>query len=1647
MSHKILFGKVFFLLTVFVCLQTIAQAQKADFTMDKPDGCPGLSVHFTNTSTGFSSSATYKWDFGNGNTSTVKDPGANYKDPKAYTVKLTVTDGGKTDTKTNTVTVYYLPTVDFSASASSGCQPLPVTFTSTSTPGDGTIASYFWDYGDGNSESAGAQTQHTYAIPQTIVASLTVTNSHGCFDVKSKEVAKVFPSVTAAFSATQTVLCKTTDAVTFVNNSSSAATSLNYTWDFGDGTSSTDAAPQHVFPKKGIYTIKLGVKSSDGCKDEITQTNYINVANFTTDFTVPSLICQNTDAVFTNTSTQATGGQQEWLINGTEYYGYNKQLDHTFYNPDTYTLQLVNDYGNCKDTATKTITVQPQPRTPDFDINMQGACGAPVTVKFKDTSSEAVKWAWDFQYNYYNFNPTSTVQAPDYKYNSDGSYYIGLQITNAAGCTSMGGKYISIYHPNASINSSRGQYGCTNLSTLFTASSQAPLKDYSWNFNDGTTSTEAAPQHNFTREGNFNVTLAYTDSNGCKGTTSFPISILGKPSFDFASTSGTTICGNTPVNFTVTGSNTSGYYSWSFGDNGSVYLYNSAASHQYYYDSVYTVSLVISNYGCSDTVTKTNYIKVLPPFPKIASQLNSCDGLRGGMRFTEASTKATGWTWDFGDNSTAYSYNAFQDTIKHTYTKTGAYKVALTAKNGNCAVRDSVTAYVLLKQKPVLTAPQEVCGNEDLQTTISNLETNPAYVYYYNYDFSVGQIEYGDSTQFQGYSSTPDYTWRNSFHLNLSRLSKTESTLRVITNSYYFNCPDTTNYIPLKVKGPTAGFVPKKNDCFKLPVSFTDTSSGSNGIPITKWEWSFGDGQTAVTTGGSMVHNYAQPGTYYTSLTVTDRDGCSDIAYQYGISVGGTKAVFSVSQNPTLPNIPLYFYNYSNGNNSYNNLYTWQFGDGTNQSNAYYYEAPTHTYTETGIDTVRLIVTDNSSGCTDTAVQFINVKNTNLSFTAVTNFINPNSGCPPAQAKFTNTSNNVKSVKWDFGDGATADNLNYPSHIYNKPGKYKVTIYGYFYDNSVDSSYDYVTIAGPYATLTADKLFACGSSVPVTLSAEASNTTAFTWDFGDGTLVDAKDTFATHTYLTPNVYTPSLIVRDGNNCSFPYFLDKPIVIDTLHVNINRTPQLSCDSSLSFFTPDITSVAKDNLGETLSYLWDFGTGIANDTADTELSSFVYNDTGAYTVSLRVASPYGCVGQASVPVAVKQTPKATINGLASICEGLATTFTGSSNISSSDVSWYWYIQNNNFTSVQQTTEEQYFITPDDNPIRLIVGNGGCYDTVYHTLWVDAKPAVAITPQNAFVCLGNAVQLEAHDGVSYQWLQGTNISNPAVAAPFVSPLVTTSYKVEVTNEKGCISQDSLVVRVRQPFTITAPPLFYLCKGSGLPLSASGADTYQWTGTSLDNPNTATPVTTTQTPQTYTVVGFDNDHCFTDTAATEVRIAELPTVETIDDVTMFAGSPVVLNTTGSSNVTGWSWTPATYLSCANCASPTSEPKSDILYVVKAVTDHGCTQQDSVHINIICKQSLVQIPSAFTPGSDGKNDRFFIKGKGIKAIQHFVIFNRTGVPVFEKTNISADDRSAGWDGTYRSTPAGPGSYIYMADILCDTGEVFHYKGTVVLLR
>ena len=148
---------------------------EAIFAANRTSGKEPLPVHFTNGSIGRITK--WLWNFGDGHTSKLRSPSHTYNRAGAYTVTLTVTGDGSTNTltKPDYITVYAPPKANFSAVPRSGDAPLQVDFVNEST---GVITSWLWHFGDGATSTAESP-DHTYNSLRTYTAKLTAYGPGG----------------------------------------------------------------------------------------------------------------------------------------------------------------------------------------------------------------------------------------------------------------------------------------------------------------------------------------------------------------------------------------------------------------------------------------------------------------------------------------------------------------------------------------------------------------------------------------------------------------------------------------------------------------------------------------------------------------------------------------------------------------------------------------------------------------------------------------------------------------------------------------------------------------------------------------------------------------------------------------------------------------------------------------------------------------------------------------------------------------------------------------------------------------------------------------------------------------------------------------------------------------------------------------------------------------------------------------------------------------------------------------------------------------------------------------------------------------------------------------------------------------------------
>jgi PKD repeat protein len=239
-------------------------APQAEFSVS----CQNLTCSFTDQSTdGDGTIASRRYDFGDGASSTERNPSHTYAAAGQYSVTLRVTDDdGADDTQTHTASPTAPPPdpndpphAEFEVT----CQELRCTFVDRSEDRDGSLASWAWDFGDG-STSTERNPSHTYAAAGRYTVLLVVTDNDGAADTKTHDANPTAPAPTndppqADFDAhCDHGTCAFTD-----KSKDDDGAVVSWAWDFGDGTTSTEQNPVHTYAERGRYDVQLTV-TDDG---------------------------------------------------------------------------------------------------------------------------------------------------------------------------------------------------------------------------------------------------------------------------------------------------------------------------------------------------------------------------------------------------------------------------------------------------------------------------------------------------------------------------------------------------------------------------------------------------------------------------------------------------------------------------------------------------------------------------------------------------------------------------------------------------------------------------------------------------------------------------------------------------------------------------------------------------------------------------------------------------------------------------------------------------------------------------------------------------------------------------------------------------------------------------------------------------------------------------------------------------------------------------------------------------------------------------------------------------------------------------------------------------------------------------------------
>ena len=1591
------------LLFVVVPVVKVEAQTTAAFSSDTTRGCAPLIIKFTDQSAG--NPVYWRWELGNGTISFNQNPSTTYFNAGQYTVKLFVRNAaGETDsiTKTQYITAYAPPVVNFKASDTTGCFPLDVQFTDLSTPGSGSITNWEWDFGDGFTATE-ANPVHAYTALGNYNVSLRITNSNGCITTLSKqEYVKVTSGVIAGFSFTAPNSCRPPTNINFTNLSTGTGT-LTYSWLFGDGSSSGSTNPSHSYTNAGTYTVRLIVQNNAGCRDTSQKLNAITIGTVTAGFSIPAQVCAGVNLQLVNTSSPAPSGAQWSFGDGTG----STALDpvKTYAGPGNYTIKLISDFGACKDSLSKAITVLPKP-TADFAAPNTNSCRAPLTVQFTSSSTGAVSYKWLF-----GDGSSSTAQQPAHTYRQTGQYNVTLVITGQNGCTDSITKPDFVKITPASVEVRELPYqGCAPLSYTpsILVNSVEPVTAYQWDFGDGSSSTEAVPTHVYTKPGSYTLKLYFTTRSGCRDSVVYAdkIKVGVPPMVNFSATPVTT-CAFQPVKFTdLTTGNTLTEWYWEFGD-GTVFIGRNPA-HLYSDTGKFTVTLTVSDNGCKASARMPDYINIRPPIAAFRDSSGCADPF--SRKFTDRSIGASSWFWDFGDGTNSAAQNPL-----HTYAKSGSYVVKLTVKNDSCENTANRQVQIIAEKADFAASDTVACKGAGVVFQTRNIDAAniTQQIWYFGDGFYSGS---GTPVSHR-YNSTGKYT--------------VQLFIRDVNG-----CTDTlTRPQYVRVTGPTANFsVPVKTGCLNSTIVFNDLSASDGQSPVRQWAWKWGDGVVETLTAPPFQHTYATAGNYPVQLKVTDQNGCTDSIIKSGsVLISRPTADFSSPDSLSCYNKPVRFVNQSAGTGLGS---VWDFGDNSATSTL---NQPVHSYANEGSYSIRLTVKD-QYGCLDSTSrpQYIKIRNPRAAF-AVNDSV---ATCPPLVTSFKNTSQNYTSYSWNFGDG-TRSAVDNPTHFYNSSGTFIAKLVVTSAGGCMDSITKTMVVRGPQGDFTYLKTTGC---TPVTMQFRAStkDKVSFLWDFNDGSTEASPDSLTSHIYTIPGSYLPKIILIDPQGCKVPV-----VGKDTIHVlgvtaNFTSSQQTVCDSGQVLFRD--ASLSNDQI---VLYRWTLGDGSFSNQQNPVR---FYKTQGRYPVGLAVTTLFGCRDSISkaTALAVVPSPVIDIQGDSALCVPANIRFTGAVlRPDTAVLQWRWNFGNGQQSSLQNPLAALY-TRAGNYTISVVATNGsGCSDTALKTVVIHPVPLVD-AGSDATICKGTAYQLRGRNADGYSWAPAASLSCTNCPAPVATPDSTTVYRLRGQTIFGCKGEDSVIIEVKQPFKLRVSPADTLCAGSSLTLSASGAELYRWSpAAGLDNPAAARPKASPAATTDYIVTGTDSKGCFTDTAHVPVAVYPYPTVNAGEDKTILVGSSVMLTPKISADVTNIRWQPLTALSCADCLEPVAAPRQTTTYTISVNNQGRCIAKDEVTLFVICKEGNLYMPNTFSPNGDGNNDVFYPRGRGIYGVRSFKIFNRWGEQVYEKYNFQANDASSngGWNGRYKDKDAGQDVYVYIIEVVCENNTVVAYKGNVTLIR
>ncbi len=405
--------------------------------------CLQDTVGFTGNpnSSGFNITG-YNWLFDDNTTVSTVNATKRFATDGPHDVRYRIiADNGCIDDSIRTVTILPQPAARFGA-APSICNGDSVRLTDTSSVAGGTITSWQWHFGDGQTSvrNNGNPFYHTYANAGNYEIWLIVTGSNGCKSDTLKRTVTVRQRPGAKFGYSGDVCLG--QIIRFSDSSATTAGSIvQWLWDYGDGNNvvRTDNTPfNYTYTAVGSYVASLVTVSSNGCKSDSFKINVAISNKPPADFTFTGRPCTDSAWQFVSATTFNGSVPSAWFW---EYGdGQTQVLNSTHTASHIYAVPAANirvrhavTYGGCpSDTVVHSIPLIYNNPSAGFTVSDLTVCAGDMIDITGNGSADITVWNWNFG------NGTSNSPLPLKRaYTNAGSYIITLNVSNAGGCRAV----------------------------------------------------------------------------------------------------------------------------------------------------------------------------------------------------------------------------------------------------------------------------------------------------------------------------------------------------------------------------------------------------------------------------------------------------------------------------------------------------------------------------------------------------------------------------------------------------------------------------------------------------------------------------------------------------------------------------------------------------------------------------------------------------------------------------------------------------------------------------------------------------------------------------------------------------------------------------------------------------------------------------------------------------------------------------------------------------------------------------------------------------------------------------------------------------------------------------------------------------------